>query len=196
VQTGLGAAVASSPAAVSVTAGFILASLAALCDASSAMGSASSPVLTAASAVWLRLAAVVGATEDGSADVAACSCASDGLTMRCQTLNIDFSWLKGSGTWTTIALAMMTFWLNTLRDTCISKQEVNGHLPSLKVNRKQDGSSDARTNWHARLHTAKQLCDIQHASQLADSRSQHSKQDKARAQTVLIKTVFQLGDAM
>ena len=48
-------------------------------------------------------------------------------------------------------------------------------------------------DWHARLHTAKQLCDIQHASQLADSRSQHSKQDKAQAQAVLTETSIPAG---
>ena len=116
---------------ISVTAGCILASLAALCDATSAMGPASSPVLVAASTVWLRLVAGAGAGEEGSADVAACSCASDGLTMRCQTPNIDFSWLKGSGTWTSIALAILTYWLNTLRDNYTSSQEVTG-LPKLK----------------------------------------------------------------
>ncbi|KAA6420952.1 MAG: hypothetical protein FRX49_09093 [Trebouxia sp. A1-2] len=100
------------------------------------MGPASSPVLVAASTVWLRLVAGAGAGEEGSADVAACSCASDGLTMRCQTPNIDFSWLKGSGTWTSIALAILTYWLNTLRDNYTSSQEVTG-LPKLKGTHKR-----------------------------------------------------------
>ena len=49
------------------------------------------------------------------------------------------------------------------------------------------------SNWHARLHTAKQLCDIQHASQLVDSRSQHSKQDETLKQEVLTETSIPAG---